>query len=153
MDGDIILEPSAGLGHIAEAITEANPDNKLICMEIYQPLAEALNLKGYEAINADFLQCAAINPDIRPDKIIMNPPFENLQDIDHITHAWELLKPGGRIVAIMAGNKQRETAKVANFMQFVDQYGTWEQNPIGSFTSAFRPTGVNTITVILDKPI
>jgi precorrin-6B methylase 2 len=152
VDGDIILEPSAGLGHIAEAITEAHPANKLICMEIYQPLCEALNLKGYEAINADFLMCAAIEPDIRPDKIIMNPPFENLQDIDHVTHAWELLKPGGRIVAIMAGNKQRETAKVANFMQLVEQYGTWEQNPAGSFASAFRPTGVNTITVILDKP-
>lgn len=152
VDGDIILEPSAGLGHIAEAITEAHPANKLICMEIYQPLCEALNLKGYEAVNGDFLMCAAINPDIRPNKIIMNPPFENLQDIDHVTHAWELLKPGGRIVAIMAGNKSRETAKVKDFMQFVDQYGTWEENPFGSFASSFRPTGVNTITVILDKP-
>lgn len=152
IEGDIILEPSAGLGHIAEAITEAHPDNKLICMEIYQPLAEALNLKGYAAVNGDFLQCAAINPDIRPNKIIMNPPFENLQDIDHVTHAWELLKPGGRIVAIMAGNKSRDTAKVRDFMQFVDNYGIWEQNESGSFASAFRPTGVNTITVILDKP-
>jgi predicted RNA methylase len=152
VEGDIILEPSAGLGHIAEAITEAHPANKLVCMEMYQPLAEALNLKGYDAVNADFLQCAAINPDIRPNKIIMNPPFENLQDIDHVKHAFELLQPGGRIVAIMAGNKQRDTKKVTDFMQFVDQYGTWEQNPTGSFASAFRPTGVNTITVILDKP-
>jgi predicted RNA methylase len=152
VEGDIILEPSAGLGHLAEAITEAYPDNKLVCMEIHQPLAEALELKGYSTVNADFLQCAAINPDIRPNKIVMNPPFENLLDIDHVNHAWELLQPGGRIVAIMAGNKSRETAKVKDFMQFVDQYGTWEQNPIGSFASAFRPTGVNTITVILDKP-
>jgi len=52
----------------------------------------------------------------------------------------------------MAGNKSRETGKVKDFMQFVDQYGTWEENPAGSFASAFRPTGVNTITVILDKP-
>ena len=152
VEGDIILEPSAGLGHIAEAITDAHPDNKLVCMEIYQQLAKALELKGFSTVNADFLMCAGIEPDIRPDKIIMNPPFENLQDIDHVNHAWDLLKQGGRIVAIMAGNKSRETAKVKDFMQLVDQYGTWEQNAPGSFASAFRPTGVNTITVILDKP-
>ena len=129
-------------------------------MEIYQPLAEALNLKGYEAVNADFLQCAGIEPDLRPDKIIMNPPFEANQDIDHVLHAWNLLKPGGRIVAIMAGNKfnsdeYKNTVtglQKKQFEELVNNYGTWEQNPTGSFASAFRPTGVNTITVILDKP-
>lgn len=146
-EGDTILEPSAGLGHLAEAITEAHPDNELTCNEKYKPLAEALNLKGFNTLNADFLQLSG-----EWDRIIMNPPFENLQDIDHVLKAWEVLKPGGRIVAIMAGNKQREAAKVRGFMDFVDKYGTWEQNPIGSFLSAFRPTGVNTITVILDKP-
>ena len=32
----------------------------------------------------------------------MNPPFENGRDIDHVTHALSLLKPGGRLVAIMS---------------------------------------------------
>ena len=152
VEGDRVLEPSAGLGHLAEAITEAHPDNHLFCMENYNPLAEALKLKGFNTMEADFLQCVGATPDTMYHKIIMNPPFENLQDIDHVQTAWKLLKPGGRIVAIMAGNKSRETAKVKDFMQFVDTYGTWEENPAGSFASAFRPTGVNTITVILDKP-
>ena len=26
----------------------------------------------------------------------MNPPFEKGQDIDHVKHAYDLLKPGGR---------------------------------------------------------
>lgn len=146
-EGETVLEPSAGLGHLAEAITEAHPENKLTCLEIYRPLAEALTLKGFEAENTDFLTHSGSY-----DKIVMNPPFENLQDIDHVLHAWSLLNSGGRIVAIMAGNKKRETAKVQNFMQLVDQFGTWEDNPVGSFSSAFRPTGVHTITVILDKP-
>lgn len=147
MPGDIVREPSAGLGHLAEAITEAHPDAELQCIEIYQPLAEALKLKGFNVINEDFLLTKET-----ADKWIMNPPFENLQDIDHVTHAWNLTNPGGRVTAIMAGNKQRDTAKVRDFMELVDQFGTWEQNPTGSFASAFRPTGVNTITVILDKP-
>lgn len=160
VEGDRILEPSAGLGHLAEAITEAHPDNNLLCMEIYQPLAEALELKGFNVLCCDFLQCAGIEPDTQYDKIIMNPPFEDGQDIDHVIHAWNLIKPGGRIVAIMAGNKfnseeYNNTVKGLQKKQFeelVNSYGTWEQNPAGSFASAFRPTGVNTITVVLDKP-
>lgn len=151
--GDRILEPSAGLGHLAEAITEAHPDNHLLCMEIYQPLAEGLILKGFETICSDFLQWDGNDMEKRFDKIIMNPPFENLQDIDHVLNAWNILNTGGRIVAIMANNKHRDTEKVKSFMEFVDQYGTYEENPVGSFSSAFRPTGVNTITVILDKPL
>lgn len=150
VEGDIILEPSAGLGHLADIISEMHPNNTLLVGEQNSDLCEALKLKGYNVRHDDFFNVSQFGAD--PDKIIMNPPFENLQDIDHVSHAWELLKPGGRIVAIMAGNKNRETAKVKDFMNFVDQYGTWEPNPVGSFSSAFRPTGVNTITVILDKP-
>ena len=36
------------------------------------------------------------------DTIVMNPPFEKFQDIDHVRHAFDLLKPGGRVVAISA---------------------------------------------------
>ena len=150
VEGDIILEPSAGLGHLADIISELHPGNTLLVGEQNGDLCEALKLKGYNVRHDNFFNVSQFGAD--PDKIIMNPPFENLQDIDHVNHAWHLLKPGGRIVAIMAGNKSRETAKVKDFMQFVDQYGTWEPNPQGSFASAFRPTGVNTITVILDKP-
>ena len=35
------------------------------------------------------------------DRIIMNPPFSNRQDAEHVRHAYDLLKPNGRIVAIM----------------------------------------------------
>ena len=32
----------------------------------------------------------------------MNPPFDRLQDVRHVTHAFSLLAPGGRLVAVMA---------------------------------------------------
>lgn len=142
-----ICEPNAGLGHLAEAISEAHPENFLQCIEIYSRLVEALNIKGFETLNEDFLQ-----HDKKYDRIIMNPPFENLQDIDHVMHAYSLLNPGGRVVAIMANNKRRDTSKVKMFMELVDRCGSIEENPVNSFASAFRPTGVNTITVVLDKP-
>jgi phospholipid N-methyltransferase len=151
-EGDVILEPSAGLGHIADIISKLHPDNKLICFEQYTPLHDALILKGHNSFNVDFLNMAGAEPNLVPDKIIMNPPFENLQDIDHVQHAFKLLKRGGRLVAIMAANKERSSrSKVNDFMDFVNDNGYFINNPANSFASAFRPTGVSTITVILDK--
>ena len=47
---------------------------------------------------ADFLEC---NGDLGTfDRIVMNPPFTNGDDIKHIMHALKMLKPGGRLVAI-----------------------------------------------------
>lgn len=43
------------------------------------------------------------------DHVIMNPPFENANDIRHIQHAKAFLKPRGLLVAICAdGPRQRE---------------------------------------------
>ncbi|MEZ4991904.1 MAG: methyltransferase [Saprospiraceae bacterium] len=149
-ENDKILEPSAGLGHIADIITELHPDNELTLIEKFYPLAEALKKKGYEdAINADFLEQKGSY-----DKIIMNPPFEHLVDIDHVRHAYKLLKPGGRLVAIMAANKGEGASrrKVKDFREWLDEIGAYvEENPEGAFKSGFRPTGVRTITVAIDK--
>lgn len=144
-----ICEPQAGLGHIADIIAERYPDNELLCIEQYQPLHEALVLKGFNAINEDFLKYEQQ----KFDRIIMNPPFENDQDIIHFKHAMTLLNPGGRIVAIMCDNKTEDNNNIRRreFFEFMENECKWHKNPAGSFMSAFRPTGVNTITVIYNN--
>jgi hypothetical protein len=144
--GNKVLEPSAGIGHLAQAIIDIEPEINLTCIEYYVSYAEHTRAKGFEVLNQDFLSYTEGGY----DKIIMNPPFENNQDIAHIQHAFTLLKPGGRLVAIMANRAGQN--KAANFFEFVDENGYWEQNQEGAFKSAFKPTGVNTITVVLDKP-
>ena len=148
-ENDTILEPSAGLGHIADIIAEFHPDNELLTIEQYDDLAEVLEKKEHQVLNADFLEHKG-----RYDKIIMNPPFERLADIDHVRHAYSLLKPGGRLVAIMAANKGEGASrkKVREFREWLDEIGAYvENNPEGAFKSGFRPTGVRTITVAIDK--
>lgn len=147
---DTILEPSAGLGHIADIISEKHPDNSLTLIEDYFELAEALKEKGYQVIKTDFLEYQ----EKRFDRIIMNPPFERLQDIDHVRHAYSLLKPGGRLVAIMGGNKGEGATrqKIKDFRSWLEDIGAYtEENPEGAFKSAFRSTGVRTIMVTIDK--
>lgn len=144
--GNTILEPSAGLGHIAGIIKSQYPENKLICIECYNPLAEALRIKGFDTVEGNFLDF-----NNKFDKIIMNPPFENLQDIEHVMHAFKLLNDGGRLVAIMANNKDGDRATVRQFHDFVEEHGEFITNDPDAFRSSFRPTGVSTVTVVINK--
>lgn len=139
-DGDTICEPSAGLGHMADMVKTLG--HEITCIEIHTGLSEVLREKGHTVINADFLTHTG-----KYDKILMNPPFENLQDIEHVKHAFSLLNEGGRLVATMANNKQRKP----EFLEWVNEHGWYEENPADSFASAFNPTGVSTITVVLEK--
>ncbi|MFD0992379.1 zincin-like metallopeptidase domain-containing protein [Tenacibaculum geojense] len=146
--GDTILEPSAGIGLMAEVIKKEYPDNKLTLLEKVTTLHEICELKGFDSINMDFLKHQQ-----KYDVIIMNPPFEKNQDIDHVLHAFSLLKDGGRLMAIMANNKEGSRIKKRQqFNDFINKYGWFKVNPSGSFKSSFKPTGVNTITVFLEKP-
>ena len=141
-----VLEPSAGKGDIAEGLKDAGAD--VTTIEINYTLQNILKEKGFEVSENDFLEHEKTY-----DRIVMNPPFENKQDIEHVKHAYKLLNPGGRVVAIVGGATGKRSGAVdQEFSDFVSTYGTIEDLPNGSFKSAFRTTGVSTQLVILDKP-
>ncbi|MFT6550457.1 MAG: hypothetical protein ACJA1I_000485 [Zhongshania marina] len=144
-----VLEPSAGKGDIADAIREANPDAELEVVEIDSSLRDLLAAKGYEPAGRDFLEQEG-----EYDRIVMNPPFEKNADIEHIRHAYSLLKPGGRLVAVTSGMAGHRSDKVnSEFKAWVEEIGgVMEPLPDGSFKSSFRPTGVSTQLVVMDKP-
>ncbi|WP_299835491.1 zincin-like metallopeptidase domain-containing protein [uncultured Tenacibaculum sp.] len=146
-EDDTILEPSAGIGSIAEVIRNEYPKNELTLIEKVDTLHEICVLKGFNCLNTNF-----INHSKKYDVIIMNPPFEKNQDIEHVMHAYSLLNDGGRLVAIMANNKENSSIKKRKeFSEFVNNNGWMIKNEPGSFKSSFKPTGVNTITVYLEK--
>lgn len=145
-DGETILEPSAGLGHIAQAVKEMYPTNELDLIEINGSLSEVLEKKGFNVDCTNFL-----NTNKRYDVIFMNPPFEKNQDIEHVMHAYDLLNEGGRLVAIMAGNKNGQSKKIQEFAEFVNNNGHMIKNEEGAFKDSYRSTNVNTVTVYLEK--
>lgn len=147
--GMSVLEPSAGKGDILDAITErhADDDLKTHAIEPSSSLREILGMKGHNLVDSDFMQHSG-----QYDRIVMNPPFERGQDMEHVKHAFSMLKPGGRLVAVMAGGNSGKRPEFDNWV--FEQGGTSEQLPEGSFSGAdaFRQTGVNTKLVIMDKP-
>jgi hypothetical protein len=213
-DGMSVLEPSAGMGHIADAIREktgVEPD----VVELSGDRRELLDAKGYNIVGEDFTGMNARSftygdvfrhedgrvgvmaksggmgsgrvglaplddagqPDMRRfewvdrdaltgiekrgsssgyDRIIMNPPFSKGRDIEHVKHAFSLLRPGGRLVAIMGEGAFFQSNKAAeSFRNWLDELGaTSEKLPEGSFLDPNLPvnTGVNARMVVIDKP-
>lgn len=149
--GQRVLEPSAGKGDIADAIREAEPEARLEVVEPAYSLRQILELKGFSLVGDDFMMLAGE----WYDRILMNPPFEHGADIDHVRHAFDLLAPGGRLVAIMSeGPFFRSDRKAEAFRQWLESVdGHSEKLPDGSFAGkdAFRQTGVATRLVTIEK--
>ncbi|WP_434307636.1 methyltransferase [Clostridium botulinum] len=160
-ENDIILEPSAGSGHIADLIREKYPDNKLDVVEFNYSLSQILEKKGHNVIADDFLSVNLKENDNNDsiivegyDKIIMNPPFERNQDIEHVLHAFSLLKPGGKVVAIMSEHpffaSDKKSQKFREWLENQEESFS-KKLPSGSFLESDRSTGVNARIVTVRK--
>ncbi|AFJ21498.1 gp43 [Salisaeta icosahedral phage 1] len=145
-----VLEPSAGKGDIADAIRSEHPDANLTVIEQIHSLAKILEMKGYEnLIWGDFLEHEETY-----DRILMNPPFERKQDIDHVQHAYSLLKPGGRVVSVMGeGAFFRSAKKDKRFRSWLAEHGESWSLPDGTFEGGDYSTSVATRLVVLNKPV
>lgn len=94
-DTDEVVEPSAGQGAIAEYL----PKDRTVCVEISPLHCAVLKAKGFKTVQADFLKWAESAPKI--DVCVMNPPFADGRAQLHAIAASTMLKPGGRLVAIL----------------------------------------------------
>lgn len=147
--GMTVLEPSAGHGMLAEAARAAGA--KVDAVELAGDLREILQAKGFGLVGSDFM---ATTPAQSYDAVVMNPPFSNDMDVDHVRHAYDHLKPGGRLVAIVsatAGDRQNNKNKA--FREWFDGLGGSEQAmPDGAFKASLNPTDVRTKIFVIDKP-
>lgn len=206
--GMSVLEPSAGMGHIAERIQAAGVDPDVV--ELSGDRRELLEAKGFRVVGNDFMDIEPRSfftfgdtfraPDgtegvmrglggmgsnrvrleedggrqtyhdrddltgIRKngtlsgyDRIIMNPPFGDRRDAEHVRHAYSLLKPGGRLVAIMGeGVFFGADKKAQEFRDWLEKAGgTDEKLAENTFMDPSLPvnTGVSARMVVIEKPI
>jgi hypothetical protein len=138
-----VLEPSAGQGHILEYLKNCH----ITCGELYLGNQLILKEKGYDVAFDDFMEFES--PDTF-DRIIMNPPFDEQKDIDHVTQAYTMLKPGGRLISVMAnGITFRDNYKTVQLKELIEKNGYIINLPKESFKKS--GTGINTVIVVIDK--
>jgi len=88
------------------------------------------------------------------DRIIQNPPFEKAQDVDHVRHAFDCLKPGGLLVSIISnGPFFRNDKKSQQFREWLEVVDGEYEDLTNGFTGAgsFRQTGVSAKIVIIGR--
>lgn len=153
-DQSTILEPSAGSGSLLNALDELAPiSGDITAIEINYNLAEHLktNFPLVNVVCDDFLSiqparegnCSLILKDLPLafyDRVIMNPPFKNGEDIKHIQHALKFLHRGGVLVALCADGPRQKTA-------LEPLAELWEPLPAGSFKE--QGTNVNVVLMVI----
>ena len=144
-----LLEPSAGTGALARLAVKAGAT--VDCIEIQPEMSERLRAQGvYRTVTTgDFLEQSP-GHNRRYDRIVMNPPFDNGLDIEHVRHAMSFLKSNGRLVAIMAaGCEFQETHNAKAFRKDIERLkGQWVDIPAGSFREV--GTNVNTVMIVVN---
>jgi hypothetical protein len=149
-EGESILEPNAGKGDILDLVKRRFPSNAVKGIELNRTLSDVLAAKGHEVEFRDFLEYQG-----KYDVVLMNPPFEQGADIDHVRHAYSLTNPGGRVIAIMSeGPFFRQDKKSEEFRAWLEENDAeTEKLPPDTFNGvdAFRQTGVQTRLVMLER--
>lgn len=139
--GCSVLEPSAGDGALALACRRAGAAT-IECVELRHESAKRLSEQSFSVHEGDFL---AIKPRPRYQRVMMNPPFTRNQDLQHVQHALGFLEEGGRLVAVIAGNLQRELLQ--NLLAQHD--AEVEMLDPGAFKAS--GTAVNTALLVINK--
>lgn len=146
-----LLEPSAGNGQLVRAAqrvtgglyvhtVEVNPDH-------FHTLAQISNLVSM----ADFVKSTVTELGAF-DRVLMNPPFTKGQDVEHVVHAYDFLKPGGVLVAIVSpAFRFRCEIKFRKFRGLHEEVSDVETVlPAGTFKES--GTGIATVLVRWRKP-
>ena len=116
---DVVLEPSAGTGTLAAAAAlglDGAAGGRLALNELTSTRAGLLQLAfpGAKVSRHDAEHIADLLPGLRPSVVVMNPPFSRSAgsskvasgtDLRHMAAAYRALRPGGRLVAITAANR------------------------------------------------
>jgi 16S rRNA A1518/A1519 N6-dimethyltransferase RsmA/KsgA/DIM1 with predicted DNA glycosylase/AP lyase activity len=149
--GMTVLEPSAGNGHLADAARDAGA--QVDTVEVSDALRNVLHAKGHNIAGHDF---DTFEPGKQYDAVIMNPPFSDRRDAAHIMRAYDLLKPGGKLVAIAGeGVFFGSDQKAQTFRDWLDERGAEvERLPEGTFKGSDLPaqTGANARLIVVEKP-
>ncbi|QYJ00767.1 DUF4942 domain-containing protein [Thalassovita mediterranea] len=143
-----VLEPSAGEGAIVREL-HAHRAAQITAVEVDASRAARIpSLSGVEIIRANFLD---LKPRAEFDWVIMNPPFYGTHWMDHVLRAFDWLKPGGRLIAILPATAEiGESAKHQKFRAWAEKNAPRFERMFSDLPpESFKASGTRIQTVAL----
>lgn len=142
-----VLEPSAGDGAMVEALRQHGAEVDAI--EVDPNRCAAMRRNGMSVLQANFLQVPH-NPVY--DMVCMNPPFYGTHWMNHVMHAAEFLRPGGKLVAVLPVTADLGTsAKHQAFHNWLKQYRDARFHDLPAESFAASGTRVSTVYLTLSR--
>ena len=161
-DGEVYLEPSAGLGGIA--VFGRNAGAKVVLNELAPRRADMLEqvMPGARVFREDAEQIHNILPDdVQPTVVVMNPPFSSagtrgVKDRNiggaHIKQALARLAPGGRLVAIVGAGMSLDAPGYAGFWRDMRaKFDVRAAVPVEGTEYAKYGTTFGNVLLVIDK--
>ena len=105
-----VLEPSAGEGHIVRHLLATGASVHAVEVEVGR-VARLRAMHGgarLGVVAGNFLRLA---PQATYTHVVMNPPFSGTHWMDHVMHAYDFLRPGGVLVAVLPVSAELGTTK------------------------------------------
>lgn len=161
-EGDVVLEPSAGLGGLA--VFAKNAGATVYVNELDPQRAALLSRMGFDGVfteNAE--QIDNVLPDnIRPNRIVMNPPFsssagrtsrnDTMNAAQHIEQALERLADGGRAVMILGKGMADDAPRFKEFWNGIkERYNVRANIELSGKDYAKYGTTFGNVIVVVDK--
>lgn len=136
----LCLEPSAGTGALADLM----PEDRTLCVEFSGLHRKVLEAKGHNVVWGDFLPWASGRAAEGKlfDRVVMNPPFSEGRWTLHLEHAAQLVRPGGRLVAILPATAKGKDL-LPGFNLAFD----------GPYSNEFAGTSVSVVILVADRPL
>jgi len=146
--GQKFLEPSAGHGAIARWVPEYMDATAIEPSYVLRPMLQ-LNAPQIKRVEGyDFMSFPTVN---KYNGIAMNPPFgvQGKTAAEHLRKAFDHLKNGGRLVAIVPNGKGME--RIMTWLQDTPNAVLRQEVRLPSVTFGRAGTQVSTTMVVIDK--
>jgi hypothetical protein len=161
MAGDVVIEPSSGTANLA--VWPRVIGAEVITNEIAPRRRELLRLLGFNPYEVDAELLDDLLPeDIRPNGVIMNPPFSATGDrgtkhdpmngAKHIEQALRRLEKLGRLVAVSSPAMAMNSSRFADWWRRIaSRYNVRANVTVGGREYAKFGTSIDTQLIIIDK--
>lgn len=152
-EGERILEPSAGIGNIVRALLQKPVI--VDAVEVHPGRADAILGLASDRLAVQCANFLRMKAEPIYDAAIMNPPFSGTHWMKHVRHAFDFLKPGGELRAILPVSAEiNDTPGHRKFRAWAECHspgwrGLWRDLPAESFAEV--GVRINTTVLTLRK--